>query len=205
MSSGDSKISICSSALNLLGEAAIASLTEDTDAARACAQLYDNRKWSLLSAYPWSFSKKKVQLARLVAAPVSRWRYQFQLPTDRVGDVFALFQTDAVGAWPITNFDVQGAMVLHDHTELWIDYQYNVLESNMPAYFVLLLEYALASDLAMPVTHEATMAEYWHVRAFGSPSENNRGGQFRVATGIDGRGRPAPVIEATDLIDVRHG
>jgi hypothetical protein len=205
MSSGDTKVSICSSALNLLGEAAIASLTEDSDAARACAQLYNNRKWSLLSAFPWSFSKKKAQLARLVAAPTSRWRYQFQLPTDRVGDVFALLPSDRVGAWPIQNFDVQGSVVLHDATELWIDYQYNVLESNMPAHFVLLLEYALAADLAMPITHESTMAEYWNVKAFGSPSENGRGGQFRIASNIDSRGRPSNVLESNELIDVRMG
>lgn len=203
--SGETKESICSSALTLLGEAAIASLTEDSDAARSCAQLYDNIKWALIAAYPWSFSKKKVQLSRLVDAPVSRWRYQFQLPTDRVGDVFALLTTDAVGADPIQNYEVQGSKVLYDGTELWIDYQYNALESNMPPHFVQLLIYALAADLCMPITHESAMAGYWHERAFGTPSENNRGGYFRTATGIDSRGRPAPVMESNELIDVRYG
>lgn len=202
--SGESKQSICSSALNLLGEAAIASLEEDTDAARSCAQLYDNIKWALLAAYPWSFSKKKTRLPRLVAAPTSVWRYQFTLPTDRVGDVFALFPTDDVGGRALKNFDVQGGVVLYNDTELWIDYQYNVGESAMPPYFVQLLIYALAADLAMPITEQLTTAQYWREVAFGSPSENNRGGHFRVATGIDSRGRPPPIIESDDLIETRY-
>lgn len=203
--SGESKVSICSSALNLLGEAAIASLTDDSDAARVCAQLYDNIKWSLISAYPWSFSKKKAQIPRLVAAPTTRWRYQFQLPTDRLGDVFALLPTDAVGATPIKNYEVQGSKVLYDGLELWIDYQYNVNEGDMPPHFVQLLIYACAADFCMPITHESALAGHWHERAFGTPSENNRGGFFRTAVNIDSRGHPPPVIESNELIDVRYG
>jgi len=197
------KVSICSSALNLLGEASIASLEEDTDTARTCAQLYDNLKWALIAAYPWSFSKKKTQLARDVAAPTSRWRYQFALPVDRVGDVFALLPSAGVPGYTLTDFEIHGNHLLSNHSELWLDYQYDRPEADLPPHFVQLFIYAMAADLCMPITHDTTMMPMWRTVAYGTPSENNRGGYFRTATSIDSRGRPAPSINSDDLIIAR--
>ena len=201
--SANTKVSICSSALNLLGEAAISAMDEDSDAARACAQLYDNLKYSLISEYEWSFSKKKVKLSRLVAAPTSVWRYQFAMPEDRVGDVFALFPTASVGAHSLTSFEIHGSRLLSNNTELWLDYQYNVPEADLPPHFVQLFIYVLAADLCMPITHEATMMGAWREVARGSPSENGRGGYFRTATGIDSRGRPMKSLNSDELVIVR--
>lgn len=205
MSAANTDISILSSALNLLGESSIDTLEGDTDAQRVCAQLYPVRKRSLISEYEWSFSKKKVKLARLVLMPISGWRYQFAMPTDRVGDVFALYQSAGVSSRVVTDYAMQSGNLLSNATELWLDYQFDTHENELPPYFVMLLTYALASDLAMPITEQASLADYWHVRAFGSPSENNRGGYFRTAVGIDSRGRPSSFIVADDLIEVRNG
>jgi hypothetical protein len=200
------KVSICSSALNLLGEREIASLEEDTDAARICAQLYDTVKWALLSEFDWSFSKKKVQLPRIVEAPLSAWRYQFQLPPDRIADVFALFTSAGTYERPFTFFEIHGSRLLANEPALWLDYQYNVAEADMPPYFVRLFTYDLAADFAMPVTEQRETGAYWHEVARGSPSENGRGGYFRVAANADSRGRPSnKAILADDLVAVRMG
>jgi hypothetical protein len=200
---GETDISICSSALILLGQPAIASFTEDSDAARTCAQLYPTQKAALLAAYPWAFSKKKVQLARLVAVPISGWSYQYTMPTDRVGEAFAVFNSASVGARPILDFDVQGGRLLANHAELWLDYQYNVTEADMPAHFVQLLVFVLASIFAEPVTEVTAKSAYWHTVAYGNPEENMRGGYFRTAVGIDGRGRPNQAINTDELLNVR--
>lgn len=201
--SANTQVSICSSALALLGEAGIAEIDEDTDAARSCAQLYDNLKFSLIAEYEWSFSKKKIRLSRLLSTPTSVWRYQFAMPEDRVGDVFALYQSSSVGAYPVKAFEIQGAKLLSNLPELWLDYQFNVPEADLPPYFVQLFIYVLAADLCMPITHEATMMEAWRTVARGTPSENGRGGYFRTATNIDSRGRPAKSIDSDELIQVR--
>lgn len=200
---GETDISICSSALVLLGQPAIASFTEDSDAARTCAQLYPTQKAALLAAYPWAFSKKKVQLARLVTAPISGWLYQYTMPTDRVGEAFAVFASSGTGAVPVLDWDIQGGNLLSNQLEVWLDYQYNVPEDLMPAHFVQLLVFVLASIFAEPVTEVSSKGEYWHVIAYGSPSENMRGGYFRTTTNIDGRGRPNQAIDTSELIAVR--
>lgn len=203
MAQGDTDISICSTALALLGESAIASFTEGTSKATVCAQLYSGIKYALLAQYPWKFTKKKVQLARLVAAPLTRWQYQYTLPTDMVGGPLAVFPSDAVGVAATQEYDVQDGKLLANYTEVWIDYQYNVTEAQMPPYFVLLLAYVLAMNLAEPVTDQQTKADHWRVMAYGTPEENMRGGYFRVAANIDGRSAPADAIEHFPLVDVR--
>jgi hypothetical protein len=199
----DTKVSICSSALNLLGESAISSFTDDTDAARICAQLYDNVKDSLIAMYPWNFSKKKVALARLTSTPVSRWRYEYTMPTDRVGDAFAVYPNANIGVMPVTDYDVQAGKLLTDHPAIYLDYQYSPPESLMPAHFRQLLIYAMAFNLAVPVTEQDTKAAFWKETAFGSPSENMRGGFFRTAANIDSRGKPNENMNFDSLITVR--
>jgi len=196
-------ISICSSALNLLGEVAIDSLDEETDAARTCAQLYETVKLSLMTEHDWSFTKTKVKLARLVTAPLSRWRYQFEMPTDRLSDVYALYGSPGSAA-PITHYEVQGSKVLADFADLWLDYQRNVPETEMPGYFVRLLQYDCAAEFAMAITEQPTVAELWRTTARGSPSENGRGGYFRVAASVDSKGRPNKRIVSDELILVRQ-
>ena len=203
--SGETKVSLCNSALTLLGQSAIASFTDDSDAARTCAQLYDNLKWSLLAQFDGSFSKKKVALSRLVSAPLTRWRYQYTMPTDRVSDVYAAFPSDAVGVNPTTDFDVQNGKLLTNFSSMWLDYHYNVLESTLPPYFSQLLIYVLAANFAMPITEQASLAEHWHGVAYGMPSENLRGGYFRVAKSIDSSGRPPQIVDSGILIEVRAG
>jgi hypothetical protein len=203
MASTDTKEAVCSSALNLLGEPAIASLTADSDAARVCSQIYDNLKWSLLAQYPWGFSKKKVQLARLVATPTFGWKYQYTLPTDRVGELLAVYASSSVNASPALEFDIQDGKLLTNYSAIWIDYQYNVTEATMPPHFAQLLIYVLAFNLAYPVTEDKEKTEYWRTVAFGTPSENMRGGYFRVACSIDGRARPPEAINDFSLTDVR--
>lgn len=199
----DTDISVCSSALILLGESAIASFSDDTDAARACARLYPNVRDSLIAMYPWSFSKKKVQLAQLVAAPLSRWTYQYTMPTDRVGDAFAVFPSAAVGERPITDYEIQSGVLLTDRPTIYLDYQYSVAEASMPVHFRQLLIYVMAFNLAVPVTDQETKAAQWKEVAFGTPSENMRGGFFRTAANIDSRGRPSENMNFDDLIAVR--
>jgi hypothetical protein len=73
----------------------------------------------------------------------------------------------------------------------------------MPAHFRQLLIYAMAFNLAVPVTEQDTKAAFWKETAFGSPSENMRGGFFRTAANIDSRGKPNENMNFDSLITVR--
>jgi hypothetical protein len=66
-----------------------------------------------------------------------------------------------------------------------------------------LLKTALASEFAEPITDQTTKAEYYHVKAYGAPSDNMRGGLVRVSINIDGADRPAQQIQEFPISDIR--
>ena len=206
MASGDTKLSICSDALIMLGANPLSSFSEGTDSAQVCDRLYDDLRDTILGMYPWSFSYKKVQLARTTATPINEWKYEYQLPSDMIGSgARALFDSSSSGARPKNEgWEIYEDKILTNFEYVYVDYQFRPSEDVLPTYFVQLLKYWLAWHIAEPVTDQITKGQYYQTLAIGSPSENNRGGMFRQATIIDGANQPGQVIEDFDLIEVRN-
>lgn len=202
MASGDTKLSICSDAMIMLGAAPISSFAEATDAAQIADRLYDDIRDMMIQQYDWSWSVKKIKLARLATAPLNEWKYAYTLPGDILGDPRALFNSSGVGARPVREWEIYGTSIFCNYEDVYIDYQYQVLESLMPSYFVRVLKAALASAFAVPVTDSTAKADYFHAMAFGPPIENMRGGLMRVAMNIDGS-RPPQSFEDFALVAVR--
>ena len=206
MASGDTKLSICSDSLIMLGAAPLSSFSEGTDAAQVCDRFYDDILETILAMYPWTFSYKKVQLARLSDTPVSEWEYKYQLPSDSIGSgIRALFTTASAGARPINEgWEILEDKLLTDYKTVYVDYQFRPSEAVLPTYFIQLVKYWMAWHIAEPVTDQITKGQYYQSLAVGAPSENNRGGAFRQAAIINGQNQPNQVIEDFDLISVRY-
>jgi hypothetical protein len=186
-----------------LGAKPISSFNDGTDEANTCDRLYSDVRDTVLSLYPWSFAYKKVKLARLVTTPNSEWKYEYQMPGDRLGNPRALFETSSLYARPVKEWDIQGDKILTNYEEVYIDYPYQTPEFAMPTYFVQLLKYYMAWHLAMPITEQEGKSGYWQGVAVGGPAENGRGGFFRQASNIDGQGQPPQVIEDYALVAAR--
>jgi len=204
MAAGDTAVAICSDALILLGAKPISSFNDGTDEANTADRLYPDVRDMTLSMYPWSFAYKKVRLARLITTPVSEWRYEYQLPGDRLGNPRALFETEQSYARPVKEWEIIGDKLMTNYEDVYIDYPYQTPEFAMPQYFVQLLKYMMAWHMAYPVTEQETKTGYWQGVAIGSPSENGRGGYFRQAMNIDAQGQPPQVIEDYSLVAVRY-
>lgn len=204
MAAGDTPVSICSDALILLGAKTISSFNDGTDEANSCDRLYPDVRDMTLSMYPWSFAYKKVKLNRLITTPVSEWRYEYQMPGDRLGNPRAVFETANAYARPVKEWEIQGDKIITNYEEVYIDYPYQTPEFAMPQYFVQLLKYMMAWHLAYPITEQEAKTGYWQGVAIGAPSENGRGGYFRQATNIDAQGQPPQVIEDYELVAVRY-
>lgn len=204
MAAGDTAVSICSDALILLGAKPISSFNDGTDEANSCDRLYSDVRDTTLSTYPWTFAYKKVQLARLITTPATEWRYEYQLPGDRLGNPRALFTSNAVYSRPSKEWDIQGDKLLTNYEEVFIDYPYQTPEYAMPQFFVQLLKYMMAWHLAMPITEQEAKTAYWQSVAVGGPSENGRGGFMRQAMNIDGQGQPPQVLEDYALVAARY-
>jgi len=204
MAAGDTKLSICSDALIMLGASPLSSFSDGTDEAQIADRLYDDTQDTLLMQYPYSWSVKKVALGRLVDAPINEWKYKFALPGDILGNPKAVFTTSAVSANPVRDFEIYSGGLYTNYETVWVDYQFRPEPASFPPYFVRLLKYALAAEFAEPITDQSSKGDFFHGRAYGSPSDNMRGGLVRVAMSIDGADRPAQVIHEFPLTDVRY-
>jgi len=196
-------IELCSRALTRLGAHPIQSFTDGTDIASACDSVYGSILESELSVYPWRFAMKKATLAQLADTPVNEWTYAYQLPTDRIGAPFALFDSTRVGATPFKRYEVFADKIFTDANQLVIDYPYKPSESAFPAYFSEFMVLAIASALAMPVTDQANTADFYHAKAYGTPSENGNGGALGRARRADSAQNPPQQIVDFSLVDAR--
>jgi hypothetical protein len=197
-----SKFDICSKALNELGEDTINSFTEDTSRSRTCGLIYPEYIQYLLSLHPWKFTLKKVQLARLVTAPLNKWKYAYQLPSDML-ILRAVYESNNVSAIPITNWERFENTVQADQSEIYVDYQQQVLEEDFPAYFVEFVVQAMAAKIARSITDDPNIVAEKKLEAWGSPANNYNGGAFGVAKKLDGMQTPTLQIPADDLLAAR--
>ena len=204
MAAGDTSLSICSDALLMLGAKPISSFDEGSDEASVANRLYTDIKNQALLMYPWSFSFKKTPCARLITTPVNEYRYEYQLPGDRLTSPRAVYDTNATSVPPRKEYRIIGDKILTDYEQIYIDYQYSVAEYDMPSYFVQLMKYMLTWHFALPITDQTDKSQYWQSVAVGSPADNGRGGYLRQAMNIDGQGNPSNAINDFSLIAVRY-
>lgn len=203
MAAGDTKLSICSDALIMLGASPLSSFSDGTDEAQVADRLYDDVRDTLIMQYPYSWTIQKTKIARLADTPINEWKYKYQLPGDMLGNPKAVFNTSSVGANSIRDFEIYSAGLFTNLEDVWIDYQYLPEPAEFPPYFVRLLKTALAAEFAEPITDQITKADYFHSKAYGAPSDNMRGGLVRVAINIDGADQPPKSIQEFPISDIR--
>lgn len=203
MAAGDTKLSICSDALIMLGASPLSSFSDGTDEAQVADRLYDDVRDTIIMQYPYSWTIQKTKIARLADTPINEWKYKYQLPGDMLGNPKAVFNTSSVGATSIRDFEIYSAGLYTNLEDVWIDYQYLPEPAEFPPYFVRLLKTALAAEFAEPITDQITKADYFHSKAYGAPSDNMRGGLVRVAINIDGADQPSKSIQEFPISDIR--
>lgn len=124
----------------------------------AAVDIYDELIQSILTQYPWRFAIKTFELNILVdPPPVERWTKQAQIP----GDLLIIYRTE-----PIINYEIaRDKIYLLNEQNVKIDYIFRPLESEFPPYFTDAMILQLTSRIAMSVTQQATIAEFWNEKA----------------------------------------
>jgi len=139
----NTKIGIISKALILCGEKALNSLSDDRYGAEVGGNLFELIYENELQSNPWRFSMKKAALGQLNVTPLNQFQYAYQVPSDclLVRHVY-----------PATSYELFGNRLYTDDVSVELDYQFKPDVSLVPAYFNMLLVYALARDMVKPIT-----------------------------------------------------
>ena len=166
---------ICNLALNHIGREQIASLNEDTEAARTCKLHYDLQRQVLLRAYTWSFAKKYVKLSE-IDTKTPGWKHTYAYPNDCVmarkiyneDNTWCILWKNRVG-----NFD---QVMLNDNTkalvfnleDAYLEYTYDVKDADLfTADFAQALSYYLAAAICVPLTGSESLAQQMQAQGNG--------------------------------------
>ena len=166
-------ISICNGGLFMIGADEINSFTDETREARICAALYETTKQEIIQSHPWVFTKQQIDLARTVNTPVMDFEYEYQVPTGTL----RIFYKDTLR----NDYEVFQDKLFTDDDAVTIVRQVDPGEANYPAYFVRLLEYAMAEVLAASVSQDADVTQLFNQK---------KNEQMRKARGIDSQNQP---------------
>ena len=185
-------IELCSSALIKLGADGISSFEDGTAEARVAVRLYPLVRDAMLSAYPWSFATKKVELARLVTPPVTDFAYAYQLPIDFLKALSAGGNARSRGAiYQIVNRQ------LHSNVDsIVLSYVFRPSEGDFPAYFAAALVTRLAAEFCLPLTENTSRAD-----RFTRLAED----ELRLAKLVDSQQDTPPKVEDFTLLEARLG
>lgn len=181
---------ICNKALAWIGtRSTIASLTENSNEAKACARFYDGARQDVLQMFWWGFAKAQIDLTLLGCAEehtsMRPWRFMYAYPSDCLQARFMILRLGShgsdgsFGGYPAnyddianrrpikfevaTNFDAAGntiKVINTDTPHAMLCYTRDIQSPDMfDNLFQTALEHLLASYLAIPLTGNTQIAE----------------------------------------------
>lgn len=153
MANGLSSTDICNQALDLVKEAPIGDMLSDTTPkARWFQRNYATTRDALLAEHPWNFAVKYASLPVNAAAPVSRWLYGYQIPSDCLR--LLPLQKDGYFEGALIAHEVNGQTIETDATApLRVRY---IRRVDAEGEFSPLFVKAFAAQLAMNIAHWIT-------------------------------------------------
>lgn len=185
-------VSICSNALMMLGKAPIASLEDENDRAKYCANLYPLLRDAMLRKHLWNCAIKRVLLSPEAGAPAFDYTNQFQLPSD----FLRLYQVGTLKS-PIKDFQLENRMIMANVPALPLRYVWrNEDENNWDVGLVQAVTHGMAAVLAYPITQSTSLRDSMKQEAIQV---------LREAKAIDGQENPGDTFgDETPFISGRY-
>lgn len=176
-------VDICNLSLQMLGNYRIELLDQDNDAARACKAFFAPVRDALLREHIWTFAQEFKTLPVLSeTSPDSRFTFVNQIPND----CLRIIELDS----PDANFRIIGKKLLSSYSPVILTYSKTVTDTTaFDALFVGVMQYALAAEIVLAITHDAKLANYiqgifrekHRLAKIVNAQENVRGFQLRSA------------------------
>lgn len=160
--SANSSIDIASRALVLIGAEPITSFDSNSTEALVASNMYEDTVRATLSSARWRFATEQSELVALSDAPTGRYDIAHQLPSNLL-----VLHTVTVNS-NLLDYTVYGDKVFSDSTSsdtLIADYTYRAEETNFSSYFILALEYSLASIFATAIARDDNLMKIMEEKA----------------------------------------
>lgn len=188
-------VGICRLSLDLLGDYAIADLSDNTKQARLCDRNYPAMRDAVLRSHPWNCALARARLPVMAEAPAFGFSRQYQLPADCLRllplTVGGYYDTGTIA------HRVEGRRVLTD-AEAPLDIIY-VRRLTDPTDFDPLLVDAVAARLAWQIGYNLTGSRT--LAADARPTYFDKLGEARAIDGVEGTISP---VENSSWLEARN-
>ena len=151
----DTSLKIASRALILIGADAITAFDDGSTEATIATNMYEDVCRTALTNTRWRFATNQATLNLLSSAPTGRYDRAYQIPSDSLM-IHAVTVNENV-----IDYQTYGDKIYADTSttdSLIADYTFRVGEDKFPSYFILALEYSLASVFATSIARDANLA-----------------------------------------------
>jgi hypothetical protein len=146
-----SKVSISNDALIRVGADTIISLTEDTEQARVCNQVFDDAYDALLQSHNWNFAVERAQISQSATDPLFGYDHKYLLPTNPYCLKVLKIDTDF-------EYRIEGRYLFTDAAPVYIEYIARVADFNrLSPLFRQALSIYIASQIAYTLTGSTSL------------------------------------------------
>jgi hypothetical protein len=155
-------VQVCNRALRHCRGPRITSLNDASEAARACKEVYDDKRRALLEGHPWNFAMLRGALTPEISeAPVYEFDNTYLLP----GGCLALRDVD--GYFKAKQYQVEaGRILINDSGPLYIKYTSDATADKFSPLFAEALALSVAIDV-LPTVQNSNVKRETLQRMFG--------------------------------------
>jgi len=179
------EVDIVNRALARIGAPPLQTLDDEEDRARAAQMIYLTEVEAALGKMHWRFARKTYELSRLAGAPATGWKYAYQLPGTFLGLPEKLRSSKGSADAVLRDFEIEGSEV-HCNAE-WLAARGTIMvpPNVWPPDFRKALIVGIAGELAVPESHDTTLAAALRQQAYGDARESGRGGLLGLAIAVE--------------------
>jgi hypothetical protein len=163
------------------------SLSDNRYGATVGSNLFELIFENEIQSNSWRFATTKKALSKLSNVPLNQWANAFQLPSDMLVPYYV---------YPRAPYEIYGDHIYTDESSIELDFRFKPTIDKCPAYFCLLMVYALYKDMAKPITESDA-----HVTKAMKAYTMQRDRSLYA----DAQGRPPTPVQDNPFTNVRGG
>ncbi|HUT85649.1 MAG TPA: hypothetical protein VMW66_02280 [Elusimicrobiales bacterium] len=176
--------------------------TDESQKALVCNALYEPLKLKLLSLRSWTFAFKRVALTGKIDLTGEAYLYSFDIPADLINLLTIYYAKDSRVA--VFDYKIREGKIFTNVPMPYVEYIYSTDDDNLTPIFKDFFSYALAEEISFSLTGDKVLQDRLHLKAWGLPSDNLKGGYFAFASLTDQKQQPTKIIQDSPLLDARN-